>query len=218
MLRRVKKDVVSELTGKTEITVHCKLSSRQQAFYRAIRDKISLAELFDSSRGHLNEKKILNLMNIVIQLRKVIDLFLYCSFVLHHLIILWGTFHTSFIFSIVFFHQVLLFLLLENARCATIQSCLREMKELLISILERFQTHFYLLPSGSWRMYSILAVEVLLHTRYSLDHFMLLVWYYYCLYVHRKLSDSMQSFNGIVHRQPLELVKNFHLYTSSVTY
>ncbi|KAK4373713.1 hypothetical protein RND71_009097 [Anisodus tanguticus] len=71
MLRRVKKDVVSELTGKTEITVHCKLSSRQQAFYQAIKNKISLAELFDSSRGHLNEKKILNLMNIVIQLRKV---------------------------------------------------------------------------------------------------------------------------------------------------
>nr|XP_004236584.1 chromatin-remodeling ATPase INO80 [Solanum lycopersicum] len=71
MLRRVKKDVVSELTGKTEITVHCKLSSRQQAFYQAIKNKISLAELIDSSRGHLNEKKILNLMNIVIQLRKV---------------------------------------------------------------------------------------------------------------------------------------------------
>ncbi|KAM7505400.1 hypothetical protein LguiB_004304 [Lonicera macranthoides] len=71
MLRRVKKDVVSELTGKTEIAVHCKLSSRQQAFYQAIKNKISLAELFDSNRGHLNEKKILNLMNIVIQLRKV---------------------------------------------------------------------------------------------------------------------------------------------------
>ncbi|GAB2295564.1 Putative DNA helicase ino80 [Dionaea muscipula] len=71
MLRRVKKDVVSELTGKTEITVHCNLSSRQQAFYQAIKNKISLAELFDNSRGHLNEKKILNLMNIVIQLRKV---------------------------------------------------------------------------------------------------------------------------------------------------
>lgn len=71
MLRRVKKDVVSELTKKTEITVHCKLSSRQQAFYQAIKNKISLAELFDSNRGHLNEKKILNLMNIVIQLRKV---------------------------------------------------------------------------------------------------------------------------------------------------
>ncbi|KAL0316801.1 UNVERIFIED_CONTAM: Chromatin-remodeling ATPase INO80 [Sesamum radiatum] len=71
MLRRVKKDVISELTGKTEITVHCKLSSRQQAFYQAIKNKISLAELFDGNRGHLNEKKILNLMNIVIQLRKV---------------------------------------------------------------------------------------------------------------------------------------------------
>ncbi|KAJ4896065.1 DNA helicase INO80 [Raphanus sativus] len=71
MLRRVKKDVVSELTTKTEVTVHCKLSSRQQAFYQAIKNKISLAELFDSNRGHFNEKKILNLMNIVIQLRKV---------------------------------------------------------------------------------------------------------------------------------------------------
>ncbi|XP_010269671.1 PREDICTED: DNA helicase INO80 isoform X2 [Nelumbo nucifera] len=71
MLRRVKKDVISEMTGKTEVTVHCKLSSRQQAFYQAIKNKISLAELFDGSRGHLNEKKILNLMNIVIQLRKV---------------------------------------------------------------------------------------------------------------------------------------------------
>ncbi|XP_057983350.1 chromatin-remodeling ATPase INO80 [Malania oleifera] len=71
MLRRVKKDVISELTGKTEVTVHCKLSSRQQVFYQAIKNKISLAELFDGNRGHLNEKKILNLMNIVIQLRKV---------------------------------------------------------------------------------------------------------------------------------------------------
>ncbi|KAI5318254.1 hypothetical protein L3X38_037962 [Prunus dulcis] len=71
MLRRVKTDVISELTQKTEVTVHCKLSSRQQAFYQAIKNKISLAELFDSNRGHLNEKKILNLMNIVIQLRKV---------------------------------------------------------------------------------------------------------------------------------------------------
>ncbi|XP_015898080.1 chromatin-remodeling ATPase INO80 isoform X1 [Ziziphus jujuba] len=71
MLRRVKSDVVSELTRKTEITVHCKLSSQQQAFYQAIKNKISLAELFDSNRGHLNDKKILNLMNIVIQLRKV---------------------------------------------------------------------------------------------------------------------------------------------------
>lgn len=85
MLRRVKKDVVTELTGKTEITVHCKLSSRQQAFYQAIKNKISLAELFDSNRGHLNEKRILNLMNIVIQLRKV---FIYVIFVLTRVLIL----------------------------------------------------------------------------------------------------------------------------------
>ncbi|XP_062096933.1 chromatin-remodeling ATPase INO80-like [Humulus lupulus] len=71
MLRRVKTDVVSELTRKTKITVHCKLSSRQQAFYRAIKNKISLSELFDNNCGQLNEKKLLNLMNIVIQLRKV---------------------------------------------------------------------------------------------------------------------------------------------------
>lgn len=72
MLRRLKKDVITEMTSKTEVTVHCKLSSRQQAFYQAIKNKISLAELFDSNRGHLNEKKLVNLMNIVIQLRKVI--------------------------------------------------------------------------------------------------------------------------------------------------
>lgn len=85
MLRRVKKDVVSELTTKTEVTVHCKLSSRQQAFYQAIKNKISLAELFDSNRGQLNEKKILNLMNIVIQLRKVDNP--YCSGFISHALI-----------------------------------------------------------------------------------------------------------------------------------
>lgn len=79
MLRRVKKDVVSELTVKTEITVHCKLSSRQQAFYQALKNKISLNELFEGTRGHLTDKKFLNLMNIVIQLRKVFYL-LYTSF------------------------------------------------------------------------------------------------------------------------------------------
>ncbi|CAI0439686.1 unnamed protein product [Linum tenue] len=71
MLRRLKSDVIQELTRKTEVTVHCKLSSRQQAFYQAIKNKISLSELFDGSRGYINEKKLMNLMNIVIQLRKV---------------------------------------------------------------------------------------------------------------------------------------------------
>ncbi|XP_024521051.1 DNA helicase INO80 isoform X1 [Selaginella moellendorffii] len=69
MLRRVKKDVVSELTKKKEVVVPCLLSSRQQAIYQAVKNKISIADLFDG--GHLNEKKVVNLMNIVIQLRKV---------------------------------------------------------------------------------------------------------------------------------------------------
>ena len=71
MLRRVKTNVVSELTRKTEVTLHCKLSSRQQAFYRLLRTRYLLPSCFEGNRGHLNEKKILNLMNIVIQLRKV---------------------------------------------------------------------------------------------------------------------------------------------------
>ena len=71
MLRRVKKDVITEMTNKKEVVISCSLSSRQQAFYKAIKNKISVADLFDHTGGHLNEKKVLNLMNIVIQLRKV---------------------------------------------------------------------------------------------------------------------------------------------------
>lgn len=70
MLRRVKKDVITEMTNKKEVMVPCYLSSRQQAFYRAIKNKISVADLFGIG-GQLNDKKVLNLMNIVIQLRKV---------------------------------------------------------------------------------------------------------------------------------------------------
>jgi len=71
MLRRVKIDVIAEMTKKKEEIVPCKLSSRQQVFYQAIKNKISLNELLDGSRGHLNDKKLLSLMNIVMQLRKV---------------------------------------------------------------------------------------------------------------------------------------------------
>lgn len=96
MLRRVKKDVISELTTKTEVTVHCKLSSRQQAFYQAIKNKISLAELFDSNRGQLNEKRILNLMNIVIQLRKVA-----CSYYRFFSLFLGGGGYPRFFFALI---------------------------------------------------------------------------------------------------------------------
>ncbi|WVZ56940.1 hypothetical protein U9M48_007401 [Paspalum notatum var. saurae] len=71
MLRRVKIDVIAEMTKKREEIVPCKLSSRQQVFYQAIKNKISLNELLDGSRGNLNDKKLLSLMNIVMQLRKV---------------------------------------------------------------------------------------------------------------------------------------------------
>ncbi|KAG0597031.1 hypothetical protein M758_UG305700 [Ceratodon purpureus] len=70
MLRRVKRDVITEMTNKKEVMVPCYLSSRQQAFYRAIKNKISVADLFGNG-GQINDKKVLNLMNIVIQLRKV---------------------------------------------------------------------------------------------------------------------------------------------------
>ncbi|KAG0572907.1 hypothetical protein KC19_VG134100 [Ceratodon purpureus] len=70
MLRRVKKDVITEMSNKKEVMVPCYLSSRQQAFYRAIKNKISVTDLFGNG-GQLNDKKVLNLMNIVIQLRKV---------------------------------------------------------------------------------------------------------------------------------------------------
>jgi SNF2 family DNA or RNA helicase len=72
MLRRVKIDVIAEMTKKKEEIVPCKLSPRQQIFYQAIKNKISLNELLDGSRGNLNDKKLLSLMNIVMQLRKVV--------------------------------------------------------------------------------------------------------------------------------------------------
>ncbi|KAI9111492.1 hypothetical protein K1719_017182 [Acacia pycnantha] len=71
MLRRFKKDVLSELTGKIEVTVYCKLSSQQEALYQATKNKIFLAGLFDSTRGQLNDERMLNLMEIVMQLRKI---------------------------------------------------------------------------------------------------------------------------------------------------
>lgn len=71
MLRREKKDVITEMTNKKEVTVSCPLSFRQQAFYRAIKNKISVAELFDSIQGRPSKNNVSNLMNIVMQLRKV---------------------------------------------------------------------------------------------------------------------------------------------------
>lgn len=174
MLRRVKTDVVSELTSKTEITVHCKLSTRQQAFYQAIKNKISLAELFDSNRGHLNEKKILNLMNIVIQLRKVSYVVFYCClFLLAPYCFKYVTLQWSigcekcrtcwnFVCVIKYFpSSVSVICNLSNCRSATIQSYLRGVREARFFTLVRFQILFCPHLLGSWRRYTTQDVIVL---------------------------------------------------------
>eukprot|EP00210_Caulerpa_lentillifera_P005439 g5201.t1 len=66
MLRRVKSDVASELVSKIEHIVYCDLSHRQQDLYHAIQQNLNLSDLFDN-----DDKKVVNLMNLVVQLRKV---------------------------------------------------------------------------------------------------------------------------------------------------
>jgi hypothetical protein len=56
-----------------------------------------------------------------------------------------------------------------DGRFATIQSCLKGMREAHISILERFPILFFPLLLGSWRTYIIQEVEILSHTRYFLE-------------------------------------------------
>mmetsp|Transcript_5634 Transcript_5634/g.10257 ORF Transcript_5634/g.10257 Transcript_5634/m.10257 type:complete len:1123 (-) Transcript_5634:485-3853(-) len=69
MLRRVKKDVENDMAPKKEVVVPCHLTLRQRELYRRIKDKISIVDLFEGKS--LNEGKVENLMNIVVQLRKV---------------------------------------------------------------------------------------------------------------------------------------------------
>lgn len=169
MLRRVKTDVISELTRKTEVTVHCKLSSRQQAFYQAIKNKISLAELFDGNRGHLNEKKILNLMNIVIQLRKVCCLFCWSSILFptifeKKLCSEYGSLwifcrqYETFLFCLL---PIITYFAFANFRFVIILSCLRGMREAHTSILGISLILYCLLLLGSWRTYTMQEVTIL---------------------------------------------------------
>jgi DNA helicase INO80 len=68
MLRREKKDVADEMPSKTEIEIHCSLTSRQEHLYNGIRQKLSVADLLDQAR---NSKNVKSLMNLVMQFRKV---------------------------------------------------------------------------------------------------------------------------------------------------
>jgi hypothetical protein len=153
MLRRVKIDVIAEMTKKKEEIVHCRLSSRQQVFYQAIKNKISLNELLDGRRGNLNDKKLLSLMNIVMQLRKV-QFFLMVKF---HLEPFYP--RTENYVSVSFFPQLssLSNALHETSRSAIIQSCLSAMREAITLTLRRFQILFFLPHLGNCKIYIMQA-------------------------------------------------------------
>ncbi|XP_028972750.2 chromatin-remodeling ATPase INO80 isoform X1 [Esox lucius] len=73
MLRRIKKDVENELSDKIEILTYCQLTGRQRLLYRALRNKISIEDLLQSSMGSAQQAHTTtsSLMNLVMQFRKV---------------------------------------------------------------------------------------------------------------------------------------------------
>uniref|UniRef100_A0A671YHP3 Chromatin-remodeling ATPase INO80 n=1 Tax=Sparus aurata TaxID=8175 RepID=A0A671YHP3_SPAAU len=73
MLRRIKKDVENELSDKIEILTYCQLTSRQRLLYQALRNKISIEDLLQSSMGSAQQSHTTtsSLMNLVMQFRKV---------------------------------------------------------------------------------------------------------------------------------------------------
>lgn len=70
MLRRNKRDVQSELPAKVELDVYCNLSYRQRAFYKTLRDRISIGDLLERALSG-EAKGDESLMNLVMQFRKV---------------------------------------------------------------------------------------------------------------------------------------------------
>ncbi|XP_077993238.1 chromatin-remodeling ATPase INO80-like [Glandiceps talaboti] len=74
MLRRIKKDVENELSDKIEILVYCHLTTRQRLLYQAVKNKISIEDLLQTSRAHTSsqiQSTASSLMNLVMQFRKV---------------------------------------------------------------------------------------------------------------------------------------------------
>ena len=68
MLRRLKRDVEQEIGQKTEIELSCVMTYRQRVLYQRIKNKISARDLVQLSE---NQDKMENLMNLVMQFRKV---------------------------------------------------------------------------------------------------------------------------------------------------
>lgn len=69
MLRRVKKDVENEIGKKTEYEIFSDMTERQRVLYNTIKEKLtSISDLFTSVDS---KSKVENLMNLVMQFRKV---------------------------------------------------------------------------------------------------------------------------------------------------
>ncbi|ODV96218.1 hypothetical protein PACTADRAFT_23143, partial [Pachysolen tannophilus NRRL Y-2460] len=76
MLRRIKKNVQSELGDKIEIDLYCNLTNRQKKLYQMLKSQISVMDLMDKLKGDTTTSKNLDentdsLMNLVMQFRKV---------------------------------------------------------------------------------------------------------------------------------------------------
>ena len=69
MLRRIKKNVQSELGDKVEIDIFCDLTNRQKRYYQMLRSQISIMDLLDSANS--NNDDATSLINLVMQFRKV---------------------------------------------------------------------------------------------------------------------------------------------------
>ena len=69
MLRRIKKDVENEIGLKTEYEISCEMTERQKVLYNSIKKKLTnISDLFNSVDSKV---KVENLMNLVMQFRKV---------------------------------------------------------------------------------------------------------------------------------------------------
>jgi DNA helicase INO80 len=70
MLRRIKKNVQSELGDKIEIDVYCNLTNRQKKLYKMLRSQISLMDLIEKATSGSDDSNQ-SLINLVMQFRKV---------------------------------------------------------------------------------------------------------------------------------------------------
>jgi len=70
MLRRIKKNVQSELGDKIEVDVYCNLTNRQQKLYKMLKSQISIMDLIEKATSGSDDSNQ-SLINLVMQFRKV---------------------------------------------------------------------------------------------------------------------------------------------------